>query len=420
MTEGPSWLLAVSLAVAGCGGQALSTMGDAGADGDRADAQRDAFRSDSRPIRDVAADLPQESTTADAMVDAGPAVCLIGGLAYVSGDVNPANPCQGCWPATSTSAWSDLPDETSCSGGACCSGTCVDEQTDNLNCGGCGLTCSSGCLAGECLVTLASGHPIFVAVDAASVYWTDGSGTIMKVPLGGGTPTTLASGQNGPWAIAVDATSLYWTESYSVMSVPLGGGTTTTLATGQDSPGGIAVDATSVYWPNETGRTVMSVPLAGGIPTTLASGRDDPSWIAVNATSVYWTDLYAVMSVPLAGGTATTNAAGVSPWAIALSGTNVYWTVDETPTGFIMTDPLGGGTPTTLASGQPDPYAIVVDGVNAYWTDNAGAAVVKAPLGGGSPTTIATGSMPWAIAIDATSVYWTDYMAGTVNKVTPK
>ncbi len=53
------------------------------------------------------------------------------------------------------------------------------------------------------------------AVDETFVYWTNngtsGGGTIMKVPIAGGTPIVIASGQNFPLAIAVDNTSVYWT-----------------------------------------------------------------------------------------------------------------------------------------------------------------------------------------------------------------
>jgi hypothetical protein len=74
------------------------------------------------------------------------------------------------------------------------------------------------------------------------------------------------------------------------MKVPLAGGTPTTLASGQMMPLDLAVDATSVYWTDSTGGTVMKVPLAGGTPTTLASGQSSPDYIAVDGTSVYWTN----------------------------------------------------------------------------------------------------------------------------------
>ena len=52
--------------------------------------------------------------------------CDIGGTIYPTGTANPANPCQSCQPAASTTAWSDVPDGAACGAGSLChAGSCM-------------------------------------------------------------------------------------------------------------------------------------------------------------------------------------------------------------------------------------------------------------------------------------------------------
>jgi hypothetical protein len=69
------------------------------------------------------------------------------------------------------------------------------------------------------------------------------------VPLAGGTPTLLASGEDWPTYIAVDAMGVYWTTQQEVRRLPLAGGAVETLASNEtNATHPIALSVTDVYW----------------------------------------------------------------------------------------------------------------------------------------------------------------------------
>jgi hypothetical protein len=223
------------------------------------------------------------------------------------------------------------------------------------------------------------------------VYWANwGGGAVMKVPIGGGNPVAVASGQAAPTGIAVDGTNIYWTnfDDNTVMKCPVTGCTQPVLvASGQSNPAGIAVDATSVYWTNSG---TLSFPPGGG---EMGTG--------------------ALMKALLDGGAPTPLAsAEVDPWALAIDDANVYWGAGD-----LLTCPLTGcgGVPTVLVPGA-GANGLATDGVTVYWTGGGIYGYVrKAGVDGGGQTVIASSlNEPNGIAIGATAVYWTEQGSGRI------
>lgn len=278
--------------------------------------------------------------------------------------------------------------------------------------------------------------PNALAVNATDVYWTQDLGgvagaTLLKVPIGGGSTTTLSTGVNG-YALALDGTSVYWDQGLPLLSMPLAGGATTTLtASFQGTSAGPLWVAAGAVWGTQGNTGVWSIPVAGGTQSNTFSQPYGTASCVVDATSIYWLQLdtpAVIMKAPLAGGTPVTLVApdadgGANEQVgdtvyqnLAVDGTSLYWgnIVDRT----LRKVPKNGGAPVVLATSPgPGPASIATDGAHVYWFSAGPAALMKTPVGGGASVTLVSGAsvastQPGAanpiVTVDATSVYWFD------------
>jgi hypothetical protein len=314
-----------------------------------------------------------------------------------------------------------------------CPTGCADLHWDANNCGTCGHTCpgpNAYCSYGSC-ATLTElvpntrtwgdqvGHTRSIAVDSNNVYWNDGS-NINQVPIGGGSVLVLAPSGGGE--IAVDATFVYYMTSGGggIFKVPIGGGTPTSIDPGDNCTSSLAVDSTYVYF---LCYGLFRVSKSGGPVTTLST--NDGFSMSLGNGNAYWaypSSNQSIFGIPVTGGTATALAQGVNtPMATAADSSNVYWTEGTNP-GNVVQLSLSGGLPQTLASNQVIPTWMLVDATHVYWS-GSDLLIQKVPIGGGTITPVAQNSYG-PMAIDSTSLYFSGTPLGgniiNLYKLTPK
>jgi hypothetical protein len=202
-----------------------------------------------------------------------------------------------------------------------CDNVCVDLKTDDDHCGDCATKCpaTSVCSDGKCsaptTVVLpapapstgadggaASCGPLRLVASGGALYWTDTlKGTVNSMPVAGGTPTVIASGQMAPTHLQVVGGNVFWLVSgeKKIMKSALVAGTPTMVvaAPATDSEiGGFAVsaDGLSVYFssakPDTTAhpRATISKVAAGGGAITVLGAQDHglPAAVAVDGNTV--------------------------------------------------------------------------------------------------------------------------------------
>jgi hypothetical protein len=322
-----------------------------------------------------------------------------------------------------------------------CGKSCVDIQTDNANCGGCGIVCNTTCAMGVCpLISPDAGAPPAVgdnaclAVDLLNVYWANGkatpAGTVYKVPINGGTPVLVQGTLDIPHGIASDDVDVFWTSAGSgeIWKASTNGtGTPTAIVNGQKAPTDIVVTATGLVWLNGDGSIFMSDKSGGNVNQVIApnmNGGTHNGHLRVGGTTVYWTDTNAggVFSAPVVkNATATPLTGSANARFLDIDLKDIFYSAGAGATSTVDTTPLAGTTATPLLSNQAASQGVALDVLHLYWANGGSGAntgtINRAKKDGTNVVQLATGqNFPGCIALDALSIYWINEGGGTISK----
>ena len=235
------------------------------------------------------------------------------------------------------------------------------------------------------------------AVDGSSVYYTTSADAnavdLVSRPLAGGASTTLVSSIPRPTKLIVAGGNVVWIDGGEVRSVPVGGGSPMTLAAVSSTdvgPFDVVFDGVNVVWTEATGETpqigsVRAVLPTGGAVTTLYQSTDLPNILAVDTSSrVNWIDSEPRIARLDSGNSPQTVAWGIEPYSnFVVTGENLIIPDRHR----VKAIPLAGGPPSVLVV---DPNYVIgslaTDGTWLVWNGLGTGTVGKAPIAGGAAT----------------------------------
>lgn len=282
-------------------------------------------------------------------------------------------------------------------------------------------------LCTQTIVTLATGlsNPNGVNIDSNCVYWIEyGSGSLKKVPVSGGSVTTLVSGLNSPTGLVLGVNDAYFGENVGlnaarIKKVSKMGGSVTTIVSNLYSISKLCFDNDYIYFTDFEGGKIQKLPISGGSVTTLSSQTSSPSGIIVDSNFVYWVEFTnpgALKKVSKTGGSTTTLSNNSNTIGIAIDNNYVYWAENVySNQGKINKVPVGGGSNIILAGGLNYAWDLCIDNNNAYWVEyRTNGAIKQASLNGGNIQTIVNNvNEPVSIVSDDSYVYWIERNGGS-------
>ena len=258
-----------------------------------------------------------------------------------------------------------------------------------------------------------------IAVDASFVYWSDTGPAIMKVPVGGGTPTQVVAGGDKNACVAVDGSGVYYIDADQLMKAPLSGGGAAPLASGQHLVKGAPIVAAGgyVYWITDVygnvdayngKNAVVRVSTTSGAAVEIVSAEvvGVPGGLAVDDSNVYYSDQSGVFARPLAAPTTATpfGQSSVHINAIAVGGGHLAMNEIAAPgTGDVAVFRTDGMMRVVVSQSLAQPLAVDDRGVYI----NGTGALERLALDGSGATLLAT-QPPRAVALSSGTIFFTD------------